>query len=144
VCGETFPYNGVVWRLQLSDGAVLAEHSEAETHIDGGGFARGEGLALGPDNTLFVTFSSMDYGHGSKVVAFNATTLAVQFQFGHAQLADSLAGGVAIVNGEIYVCATTFPTDGRLAVFSLSGTHLRVIEGEWRWPLKVCGLTDRL
>ena len=48
---------------------------------------------------------------------------------------------MAVVGEELFVCDTG---NDRLQVFSLAGEHRRSITGEWKRPLALCLVKDRL
>ena len=48
---------------------------------------------------------------------------------------------MAVVGEELFVCDST---NDRLQVFSLAGEHRRSITGEWKAPLALCFVKDRL
>ena len=48
---------------------------------------------------------------------------------------------MAVVGEELFVCDTG---NDRLQVFSLAGEHRRSITGEWKAPLSLCFVKDRL
>merc|ERR1712085_140866 len=51
------------------------------------------------------------------------------------------ACGMAVVGEELFVCDTS---NDRLQVFSLAGEHRRSITGEWKKPVALCLVNDRL
>ena len=48
---------------------------------------------------------------------------------------------MAVVSEELFVCDTS---NNRLQVFSLAGEHRRSITGEWKKPVALCLVKDRL
>ena len=74
-----------------------------------------------------------------EIVALDAQTLQPRHRFGLSLLND--ACGMVVVGEELFVC--DYGND-RLQVFSLAGEHRRSITGEWKRPLALCFVKDRL
>ena len=74
-----------------------------------------------------------------EIIALDAQTLQLRHRFGRSLLNE--AGGMAVVGEELFVCDTG---NDRLQVFSLAGEHRRSITGEWKRPLALCVVKDRL
>ena len=74
-----------------------------------------------------------------EIVALDAQTLQLRYQFGQSLLNDTC--GMAVVGEELFVCDCG---NDRLQVFSLAGEHRRTITGAWKWPTSLCIVRDRL
>ena len=95
---------------------------------------------LGPDGLLFcVLFDEEDDYTQDEIIALDAQTLQPRHRFG-LSLLDG-ACGMVVVGEELFFCDTG---NDRLQVFSLAGEHRRSITGEWKQPLALCFVKDRL
>ena len=92
---------------------------------------------LAPGGPLFCVL----YGdeEQDEIVALDAQTLQPRHRFGLSLLND--ARGMVVVGEELFVCDRN---NDRLQVFSLAGEHRRSITGEWKRPLALCFVKDRL
>ena len=121
----------------------------AWAHYDGTEVARYEdpdkGIAtptLAPGGLLFCSLFAVDAEDNSthdEIVALDAQTLQPRHRFGLSLLNE--AWGMAVVGEELFVCDSG---NDRLQVFSLAGEHRRSITGEWKQPLALCFVKDRL
>jgi len=94
---------------------------------------------LGPDGLLFCMIcNSADYGY-DEIVALDAETLQPRHRFGHSTLYEACS--MVVVGEELFV--SNYDDDG-LQVFSFTGEHRRSITGEWKRPLDLCFVKDRL
>ena len=93
---------------------------------------------LAPGGLLFCSLFDEDPAQG-EIVALDAQALQPRHRFGLSLLND--AGGMAVVDEELFVCDTG---NDRLQVFSLTGEHRRSITGEWKRPIALCFVKDRL
>ena len=96
-------------------------------------------FVLGPGGILFCTLSDPCEPEQDEIVALDAQTLQPRHRFGQSLLTD--ARGMAVVGEELFVCDSG---KDRLEVFSLAGEHRRSITGEWKRPLTLCFVKDRL
>ena len=74
-----------------------------------------------------------------EIMALDAKSLQLCYRFGKSLLKG--ASGLAVVGEELFVCDTK---NDRLQVFSLAGEHRRSITGEWKRPVGLCFVKDRL
>jgi len=74
-----------------------------------------------------------------EIVALDADSLELRYRFGRLLLQN--ANGMAVVGDELFVCDMDRDC---LQVFSLAGEHHRSIVGEWKRPLRLCAMKDRL
>ena len=97
-------------------------------------------LTLAPGGLLFFNLYDQDGGpEQDEIVALDAQTLQPRHRFGLSLLSD--AGAMVVVGEELFVCDCG---NDRLQVFSLAGEHRRSITGEWKRPLALCFVKDRL
>ena len=75
----------------------------------------------------------------NEIIALDAQTLQLRHRFGLSHL--NSVGGMVVAGEELFVCDTW---NDRLQVFSLAGEHRRSITGEWKRPLTLCFVKDRL
>jgi hypothetical protein len=114
------------------DGTTVAEY-----RLEGFEFAF---PVLAPGGLLFgVTYMKGEDDDQDEIIALDAQTLQLRHRFGRGLLID--AERLAVVGDELYVCDTG---NHRLQVFSLTGEHRRSIMGEWRSPVGLCCVKDRL
>ena len=92
---------------------------------------------LGPGLLFCVLYKVAD--DQDQIVALDALTLQPRHRFGLSLLDD--ARGMVVVGEELFVCDCG---NDRLQVFSLAGEHRRSITGEWKRPLTLCFVKDRL
>ena len=74
-----------------------------------------------------------------EIVALDAQTLQPRHRFGLSLLNETY--GMVVGGEELFVC--DYGND-RLQVFSLAGEHRRSITGEWKRPVALCFVKDRL
>ena len=94
---------------------------------------------LGPGGLLFCNLYEEGKPEQDEIVALDARTLQPRHRFGLSLLND--ACGLTVVGEELFVCDSG---NDRLQVFSLAGEHRRSITGEWKRPLALCFVKDRL
>ena len=111
---------------------------------------------LAPDGLLFAVGALVPGAlvphHGrfnGEIVAFDAATLAVRRRFGRGYFLWGDGGRLlAMVGDELYACNSAYSEEysaaGCIRVFSMSGEHLRVIEGDWHRPQGLLYVRDRL
>ena len=91
-----------------------------------------------PGGQLFCLFLA-EHGDQDEILALDAQTLQPRLRFGLSLLKG--AYGLAVVGEELFLCDSG---NDRLQVFSLAGEHRRSITGEWKQPLVLCFVKDRL
>ena len=89
---------------------------------------------LGAGGLLFCNLYRQD-----EIIALDAQTLQPRHRFGLSLLNDTR--GKAVAGEELFVCDCG---NDRLQVFSLAGEHRRSITGEWKRPMALCFVKDRL
>ena len=94
---------------------------------------------LAPGELLFCVLSYEDEYTLDEIIALDAQTLQPRYRFGLSML--NAVSGLAVVGDELFVCETA---NDRLQVFSLAGEHRRSITGEWKRPVALCLVNDRL
>ena len=94
---------------------------------------------LAPGGLLFCLLYDNKFDSQDEIVALDAQTLQPRHRFGLSLL--YCARGMAVVGEELFVCDCG---NDRLQVFSLAGEHRRSITGEWKRPLTLCFVKDRL
>ena len=97
---------------------------------------------LGPEGLLFCLLYAQDTADDTQdeILVLDARTLQPLHRFGLSLLHGVRA--MVVVSEELFVaCDDDY---GRLQVFSLAGEHRRSITGEWKWPLALCFVKDRL
>ena len=95
---------------------------------------------LAPGGLLFCKADNYGDGAGgsfSDIIALDAQTLQLRYRFGRSLLRDP--SGMAVVGDELFVC-----DEINLEVFSLAGEHRRSITGEWKTPVLLRCVNDRL
>ena len=113
------------------DGTEVAKYEEQDKRI--------ASLALAPGGLLFCLLYVMDVHTQDEIVALDAQTLQPRHRFGLSLLKYTC--GMVVVGEELFVGDTG---NDRLQVFSLAGEHRRSITGEWKQPLSLCFVKDRL
>lgn len=93
---------------------------------------------IGPNQLIYVVCRSRKYIN--KIVALDSLTLEKKFEFGKERLENSLLIGMTIIKDTVYV------SDSKrgICVFSLGGTFLREILGEWDTPKDILYHNERL
>ena len=95
---------------------------------------------LGPGGLLFcVLYDEDGDSTQDEIVALDAQTLQPRHRFGLSLLHGAV--GMAVVGEELFVSDLG---NDRLQVFSLAGEHRRSITGEWKRPIALCSVKDRL
>ena len=94
---------------------------------------------LAPGGLLFCVLYDVDDRRQDEIIALDAQTLQPRHRFGLLLLKYTC--GMVVVGEELFVCDTG---NDRLQVFSLAGEHRRSITGEWKRPLTLCFVKDRL
>ena len=97
---------------------------------------------LAPGGLLFCVMSVFENGDDlgqDEIIALDAQTLQLRHRFG-LELIDE-AWQLTVNGDELYVSDVY---NHRLQVFSLSGEHRRSIMGEWKSPLALCCVKDRI
>ena len=94
---------------------------------------------LAPGGLLFCVLYDDDDNTQDEIVALDAQTMQPRHRFGLSLLNDTR--GMAVAGEELFVCDCG---NDRLQVFSLAGEHRRSITGEWKRPLTLCFVKDRL
>ena len=74
-----------------------------------------------------------------EIIALDAQTLQPRYRFGLSLL--NYACKMVVAGEELFVCDNR---NDRLQVFSLAGEHRRSITGEWKRPIALCFVKDRL
>ena len=123
------------------DSVVRLTHdgSEVYTYEDPVDYA-GHCPVLAPGGLLFcVRYDEEEDEQQDEIIALDAKSLQLRYRFGKSLLKG--ASGLAVVGEELFVCDTK---NDRLQVFSLAGEHRRSITGEWKRPVGLCAVKDRL
>ena len=95
---------------------------------------------LAPGGLLFCAVLGDNYDvEQDEIIAIDAQTMELCYRFGLSLL--NHACGMVVVGEELFVCDNG---NDRLQVFSLAGEHRRSITGEWKRPVAVCFVKDRL
>ena len=94
---------------------------------------------LAPGGLLFCVLIEQEDEEQDQIIALDAQTLQPRYRFGLSLLND--VRGMVVVGEELFVCDTG---NGRIQVFSLDGEHRRSITGEWKRPIALCFVNDRL
>ena len=94
---------------------------------------------LAPGGLLFCVLFVEGDNEQDEIIALDAQTLQPRHRFGLSLL--NCACGMVVVGEELFVCDNS---NNRLQVFSLTGEHRRSITGEWKRPLGLCLVDDRL
>ena len=114
------------------DGTEVAKYADPDKYITS--------PVLAPGGLLFCVLFEIkaDYSE-DEIVALDAQTLEPRYRFGQSML--NFACGMVVAGEELFVCDQN---NDRLQVFSLAGEHRRSITGEWKQPLALCFVKDRL
>ena len=112
-------------------GTEVANYEDPDKYIDC--------HTLAPGGLLFCVLFDTDDNTQDEIVALDAQTLQPRHRFGLSLLKYTC--GMAVVGEELFVGDTG---NDRLQVFSLAGEHRRSITGEWKRPLTLCFVKDRL
>ena len=123
-------FSGAITSL-THDGTEVASYKDPEKYIVSPIFA--------PGGLLFGVLSDGSDLEQDEIIAFDAQTLQPRHRFGLSLLNE--ACGLAVVGEELFVCDNE---NDRLQVFSLAGEHRRSITGEWKGPVALCLVKDRL
>ena len=94
---------------------------------------------LAPGGLLYCVLFVEGDNEQDEIIALDAQTLQPRHRFGLSLL--NCACGMLVVGEELFVCDNS---NNRLQVFSLTGEHRRSITGEWKRPLGLCLVDDRL
>ena len=98
---------------------------------------------LGPDRLFCVLYDDGSEeetaDQNDEIVTFDAQTLQPLYRFGLSMLDQ--ACGLAVIGEELFVCDAG---NDRIQVFSLAGEHHRSITGEFKRPVALCFVKDRL
>ena len=131
---EEFVYAGGGNRVRCltHDGTEVANWQDPEYKVIGY-------PVLAPGGLLFCVLIDDESDANCEIVALDAQTLQLRYQFGQSLLNDTC--GMAVVGEELFVCDCG---NDRLQVFSLAGEHRRSITGEWKRPRELCFVRDRL
>jgi len=113
------------------DGTVVATWQDSDKSI--------EIPVLAPGGPLFCLLYDDDDQEQDEIVVLDAQTLQPCHRFGLSMLEG--VSGLCVVGEELFVCDTG---NDRLQVFSLAGEHRRSITGEWKRPIALCFVKDRL
>ena len=109
----------------------------AAYELEGYGFC---GPVLAPGGLLFcVIYPDNGDPDRDEIIALDAQTLQLRHRFGLGLFNN--AQQLAVVGDELFACDTG---NHRLQVFSFTGEHRRSITGEWRSPVGLCCVKDRL
>ena len=92
-----------------------------------------------PGDILFCILSDLDDNALDEIVALDAQTLQPRYRLGLSMLKH--ASGLVLVGEELFLCDCD---NDRLQVFSLAGEHRRSITGDWKRPIALCFVKDRL
>ena len=158
ILGRDMSSDGTSVELETSSGYRYMAASEEFLYVAGGGHGGVRRLThdgtevtnwedldklcthpvLAPGGLLFCVLADDDYTQ-DEIVALDAQTLQPRHRFGLSLL--NCAQGMAVVGDDLFVCDTA---NHRLQVFSLAGEHRRSITGEWKRPLTLCFVKDRL
>ena len=125
-------YDGAIKSL-THDGTEVASYSYEDPE------KRIYSPILAPGGLLFcVLFGDVD-PEQDEIIALDAQTLQPRYQFGLSMLRN--ACGLVVREEEVFVCDKG---NSRIQVFSLAGEHRRSITGEWKGPVALCLVKDRL
>merc|ERR1740130_2398338 len=94
---------------------------------------------LAPGGLLFCVLVDATDSEQDEIIALDAQTLQPRHRFGLSLLNN--VRGIVVVGEELFVCDEL---NDRLQVFSLAGEHRRSITGEWKRPVALCFVKDRL
>ena len=96
---------------------------------------------LAPGGLLFcVLLDNTDTYGQDEIIALDAQTLQPRHRFGKSLLQE-VDGDMVVAGEELFVCDSW---NDRLQVFSFAGEHRRSITGEWKRPVALCFVKDRL
>ena len=93
---------------------------------------------LAPGGLLFCVLYDEEDDTQDEIVALDAQTLQPRHRFGLSLLNDACG---MVVGDELFVCDRG---NDRIQVFSLAGEHRRSITGDWKRPIALCFVKDRL
>ena len=113
------------------DGTEVARYEDPDKCIDC--------YTLAPGGLLFCELFDAHDNTQCEIIALDAQTLQPRHRFGLLLLKYTC--GMVVVGEELFVGDTG---NDRLQVFSLAGEHRRSITGEWKRPLTLCFVKDRL
>ena len=118
-------------RCLTHDGAEVASYGYQDRRISCPTLVHG-GL-------IFCVLADEEDDAQDEIIALDAQTLEPRYRFGLSLLES--ASELVVVGEELIVCDHG---NDRLQVFSLAGEHRRSITGEWKKPLVLCFVKDRL
>eukprot|EP00964_Phaeocystis_antarctica_P072403 scaffold44267_cov69-Phaeocystis_antarctica.AAC.3 len=94
---------------------------------------------LAPGGLLYCVLFVEGDNEQDEIIALDAQTLQPRHRFGLSLIND--VRGMVVAGEELFVCDTG---NDRLQVFSLAGEHRRSITGDWKRPVALCFVKDRL
>merc|ERR1712194_884471 len=94
---------------------------------------------LAPGGLLFCVLGDGDDPEQDEIIALDAQTLQLRHRFGLSLL--NFACVMTVIGEELFVCDRD---NDRLQVFSFAGEHRHSITGEWKQPVALCFVKDRL
>ena len=94
---------------------------------------------LAPGGLLFCALSAEGNEKEDEIIALDALTMEPRYRFGLSMLNHGC--GLVVMDEELLVCDRD---NHRIQVFSLAGEHRRSITGEWKRPIALCFVKDRL
>ena len=135
VASEEFIYNTKDLSKEVycrtHDGTEVARYEDPDKCIDC--------YTLAPGGLLFCELFDAHDNTQCEIIALDAQTLQPRHRFGLSLL--NYVCAMVVVGEELFVCDCG---NDRLQVFSLAGEHRRSITGEWKRPVSLCLVKDRL
>ena len=118
-------------RCLTHDGTEVASYEDPDKNISC--------PTLAPCGILFCVLYEEDDDTQDEIIALDAQTMELRYRFGLSLLND--VRGMVMVGEELFLCDKG---NDRLQVFSLAGEHRRSITGDWKRPIALCFVKDRL
>ena len=127
--GQPLQPGSVTVRRLAHDGSELASYEDHKFPFRG---------VLARGGYFFCVGQGLD-DHDDEILVLDAQSLQPRYRFGLSLFNG--AADIVLIDGSLVVCDTE---NDRLQVFSLTGEHLCSITGEWKRPVGLCFVKDRL
>ena len=127
--GQPLQPGSVTVRRLAHDGSELAFYEDHKFPFRG---------VLARGGYFFCVGQGLD-DHDDEILVLDAQSLQPRYRFGLSLFNG--AADIVLIDGSLVVCDTE---NDRLQVFSLTGEHLCSITGEWKRPVGLCFVKDRL
>jgi hypothetical protein len=123
-----------VQRVSISDGSIVCQHrQEVDTWYDF------DHIVIAPNGLLFAQ-CRQDDDHRAKLVALDAYTLDMHFEFGESLFSTHVASDLCVDDRNLYAADIA---SASLHIFALDGSRIRDVQLDFL-PISICVASDRL